>query len=96
MKLTAPEKAEILDVARKGAQRCREAMVKLQLTDLEHRKEIRQQLEETAKLWNDLAASTESDADPLKETQPCGKLPDIEIPKLPEGLSEIEMLIGAK
>jgi hypothetical protein len=96
MKLTDSEKAVILDVARKGAQRCREAIGKLQFTDLEHRKEIHQKLEETAKMWNDLAASTEPDADPLEETKPCEKFPEVESPTLSERLSEIEMVIGEK
>jgi hypothetical protein len=96
MKLTDSEKAAILDVARKGAQRCREAIVKLQFTDLEYRKEIHRQLEETAKMWNDLAASAETEADPLEETEPCEKLPEVESPTLSERLSEIEMVIGEK
>jgi hypothetical protein len=93
MKLTDPEKAVILDVARKGAQRCREAIVKLQLTDPEHRKEIRQRLEETANIWNELAASTDPEAFGPSEPE---KLPEVESRKLSERLSEIEIVIAEK
>jgi hypothetical protein len=96
IKLTDLEKAEIRDVARRGAQRCRDAIVKLQLTDLEDRKQIRQQLEETLMIWNNLAASTEPEADPVGGTESYEKLCEVESPKLSEHVSPIEMVIAQK
>jgi hypothetical protein len=57
LKLTAVEGAEIVAVARRGAKRCRDAMINLGFSDPQHKIEMHQELEETARMWESLAAS---------------------------------------
>jgi hypothetical protein len=57
IKLTAVERAEIVDVARRGAKRCRDAMINLRFSDPQHKIEMHQELEEIARMWESLAAS---------------------------------------
>ena len=58
IKLTAVERAEIVDVARRGAKRCRDAMINLRFSDPQHKIEMHKELEEIARMWESLAAST--------------------------------------
>jgi len=58
IKLTAVERSEIVDVARRGAKRCRDAMINLRFSDPQHKIEMHQELEEIARMWESLAAST--------------------------------------
>ena len=57
IKLTAAERADIVDVARRGAKRCRDAMLKMRLSDPQHKIEMHRELEEIAKMWEGLAGS---------------------------------------
>ena len=57
IELTAVERAEIVDVARRGAKRCRDAMLNLRFSDPQHKIEMHQELEEIAMMWESLAAS---------------------------------------
>jgi hypothetical protein len=57
MKLTAVERSEIVEVARRGAQRCQDAMTNLQFSDPKHKIEMHQELQEIARMWESLAAS---------------------------------------
>ena len=92
IKLTAVERGEILDVARRGAKRCRDAMLNLRFSDPQHKIKMHQQLEETARMWESLAASALT-----------LELPVIESPALsatenrgPMDRSEIERTLGEK
>ena len=84
IELTDEERAEILDVARRGVRRCRDAMVKLRFTDPQHSTEMRRQLEETANMWESLAVSTEPGRPEPSE------LREVQSPQLSAPLSEIE------
>jgi hypothetical protein len=86
IKLTAVERAEILDVARQGAKRCRDAMLNLRISDPQHTIEMHQQLEETAKMWESLVASALKPELPAIESPPLSATEDSE----PMDLSEIE------
>ena len=90
IKLTAVERAEIVDVARRGAKRCRDAMINLRFSDPQHKIEMHQELEEIARMWESLAASAltlEPPVSPaLSATENSG----------PMDRSEIERTLGEK
>jgi hypothetical protein len=92
IKLTAVEGAEIVEVARRGAKRCRDAMINLRFSDPQHKIEMHQELEDIARIWESLAASALT-----------LELPVIESPALsatensgPVDHSEIEQTLGEK
>jgi len=76
IKLTAFERAEILDVARRGAKRCRDAMLNLRFSDPQHKIEMHQQLEQTARMWESLAASVLKPELPAIESPPLSATED--------------------
>ena len=57
IKLTAAERADIVDVAHRGAKRCRDAILKVGLSDPDHKIEMHRELEEIAKMWESLTGS---------------------------------------
>jgi hypothetical protein len=59
IKLTAVERAEIVDAARRGAKRCRDAMINLRFSDPQHKIEMHQELEEIARMWVTCPLQTE-------------------------------------
>jgi hypothetical protein len=66
-------------------------MVTLRLTDPQHDHEMREQLEETAKMWESLAASIEP-ALPKIESPPSHNADE----GVPVDVSEIERTLGEK
>jgi hypothetical protein len=96
IKLNDAEKAEFLGVAQRGVQRCRDAMQKLRFSDPQHEREMRQQLEATAKIWEGFASSTLPDIESPKTCPTEPELLEGGSPKLSEPLSEIEIVIGEK
>ena len=86
IKLTAVERAEILEVAHRGAKRCRDAMLNLRFSDPQHKIEMHQQLKETARMWESLAASALQPELPAIESPPLSATEDSE----PRDLSEME------
>ena len=73
-------------VARRGAKRCRDAMLNLRFSDPQHKIEMHQQLEETARMWESLAASALKPELPAIESPSLSATEDSE----PMDLSEIE------
>jgi hypothetical protein len=76
IKLTAVERAEIVDVARRGAKRCRDAMLNLRFSDPQHKIEMHQQLEETTRMWESLAAAALTLELPAIESPPLSNTED--------------------
>jgi hypothetical protein len=87
IKLTAVERSEIVDVARRGAKRCRDAMGNLQFSDPQHKIEMHKELEEIARMWESLAASV------LTLESPALSAPENSGPM---DRSEIERTLGEK
>jgi len=84
LQIESEQRAEILEVARRGAKRCRDAMLNLRFSDPQHKIEMHQQLEETAKMGESLAAAALQPKLPALDSPPLSATEDDELMYLSE------------